>query len=74
MAPTPSRRLPWQLGVCRSLRSLGLLVAWQTTVAIFLAFVIAEAITAVIYHAAAVRYAPDYAEAFGLHRLRDRLR
>lgn len=54
--------------------SIGLLVAWQTTVAIFLAFVIAEAITAVIYHGAAVRYAPDYAEAFGLHRLRERLR
>ena len=43
-------------------------------VVIFLAFVIAEAITAVIYHYAAVRYAPDYAAAFGLHRLRDRLR
>ena len=54
--------------------SIGLLVAWQSTVVIFLAFVIAEAITAVIYHYAAVRYAPDYAAAFGLHRLRDRLR
>ena len=54
--------------------SIGLLVAWQSTVVIFLAFVIAEAITAVIYHCAAVRYAPDYAEAFGLHRLQDRLR
>ena len=54
--------------------SIGLLVAWQSTVVIFLAFVIAETITAVIYHYAAVRYAPDYAAAFGLHRLRDRLR
>lgn len=54
--------------------SIGLLVAWQNTVVIFLAFVIAEAITSVIYHCAAVRYAPDYAAAFGLHRLRDRLR
>ena len=36
----------------------------------FLAFVVAEMITAVVYHFAAVKDAPDYAAAFGSRRLR----
>ncbi|TQR85338.1 hypothetical protein D8S82_17015 [Mycobacterium hodleri] len=50
--------------------SVGFLLIWQTTTAIFLAFVVAEMITAVVYHVAAVRHAPDYAAAFGARRLR----
>lgn len=52
--------------------SVGLLVAWQTPAAIFLAFVIAEMITAVVYHFAALKGAPDYAAAFGFGRRRER--
>jgi hypothetical protein len=52
--------------------SVGLLLVWQNTAAIFLAFVIAEMITSLGYHAAAVRAAPDYAATFGSRRLRQR--
>ena len=52
--------------------SVGFLVVVQTPAAIFAAFVVAEMITAVLYHLAAVRGAPDYAAAFGLRRVRDR--
>ncbi len=48
--------------------SVGFLVVWQTTAAIFLAFVLSEVITAVVYHYAAVRGAPDYAATFGFGR------
>ncbi|CAN3127775.1 hypothetical protein ACNUDN_07650 [Mycobacterium sp. smrl_JER01] len=54
--------------------SVGVLLAWQSTAAIFAAFVAAEAITAVVYHSAAVRGAPDYAAAFGAQRMRERFR
>jgi hypothetical protein len=53
--------------------SVGFLLIWQTTTAIFLAFVVAEMITAVVYHFAAVRDAPDYAAAFHTRQLRGRL-
>uniref|UniRef100_A0A5Q5BMN7 Polysaccharide biosynthesis protein n=3 Tax=unclassified Mycobacterium TaxID=2642494 RepID=A0A5Q5BMN7_MYCSS len=52
--------------------SVGLLFVWQNTAAIFLAFVVAEMITAVVYHFAAVMGAPDYAATFGTRRLRQR--
>lgn len=52
--------------------SVGLLFVWQNTTAIFLAFVVAEMITALVYHYAAVRGAPGYAAAFGARRLRQR--
>jgi hypothetical protein len=50
--------------------SVGLLLVWQTTAAIFLAFVVAEAITVLLYHYAAVRGAPEYAATFGTARRR----
>ena len=52
--------------------SVGFLLIWQITTAIFLAFVVAEMITAVVYHVAAVKDAPDYAATFGKRRLRGR--
>ncbi len=52
--------------------SVGFLLVWQSTAAIFAAFVVAEMITAVVYHIAAVRGAPDYAATFGSGRLRER--
>ena len=52
--------------------SVGFLVVWQTTTAIFLAFVLAEMITAVGYHFAALKDSPDYAAAFGSRQLRGR--
>lgn len=52
--------------------SVGFLLLWQSTAAIFSAFVVAEMITAVVYHYAAIRGAPDYAAAFGLRSLRER--
>ncbi|WP_123025947.1 hypothetical protein [Mycolicibacterium stellerae] len=48
------------------------LLVWHTTTAIFLAFAVAEMITALIYHRAAVNDAPDYAATFGLRPLRER--
>jgi hypothetical protein len=48
--------------------SVGFLVWWRNTTAIFLAFVVSEMITALVYHFAAVRGAPDYAAAFGFRR------
>jgi hypothetical protein len=52
--------------------STSFLLFWHTTAAIFLAFAVAELITALVYHRAAVKDAPDYAEAFGSPRLRGR--
>lgn len=52
--------------------SVGLLVIWHATTAIFLAFAAAELITALIYHLAALRDAPEYAATFGLRHLRER--
>jgi hypothetical protein len=52
--------------------SVAFLVIWQTTEAIFLAFAVAEMITALVYHYAAVKDAPDYAAAFGLRQLLER--
>lgn len=52
--------------------SVGFLLVWQSTAAIFVAFAVSELITAVVYHCAAVRGAPDYAAAFGVRRLRQR--
>ncbi|KUI25456.1 hypothetical protein [Mycobacterium sp. GA-2829] len=45
--------------------SVGMLLVWKNTAAIFLAFVVAELITALVYHYAAVRGAPEYAASFG---------
>lgn len=45
--------------------SVGMLLVWTNAAAIFLAFVVAELITALVYHYAAVRGAPDYAASFG---------
>lgn len=45
--------------------SVGMLLLWKNTAAIFLAFVAAELITALVYHYAAVRGAPEYAASFG---------
>jgi hypothetical protein len=53
--------------------SVGFLIVWKTPTAIFLAFVVSELMTAVLYHYAAVKDAPEYAAAFGLRRLRERL-
>lgn len=39
---------------------IGFLFAWHTNTAIFLAFIIAEIFTAVLYHVVAQRYVPDY--------------
>lgn len=44
---------------------VGFLLGWHTNVAIFVAFVIAELATAILYHRVAVRHAPDYASTFG---------
>lgn len=52
--------------------SVSFLVMWQNTAAIFLAFVVSEMVTALLYHFAAVRGAPDYAATFGLRPLRER--
>lgn len=52
--------------------SVGLLLVSQTTTAIFLAFVAAELVTAIIYHYAAVAGATDYAASFGSRRKRER--
>ncbi|MGE2714631.1 hypothetical protein ACQI4L_11280 [Mycolicibacterium litorale] len=41
------------------------LVIWHSTAAIFLAFVLAELITTLVYHYAATRGAPEYRESFG---------
>lgn len=41
------------------------LVMWHSTAAIFLAFVLAEFITALVYHYAATKGAPEYRETFG---------
>jgi len=41
------------------------LMIWHGTAAIFLAFVLAELITALIYHVAATRGAPEYRQSFG---------
>ncbi|MCT7657791.1 hypothetical protein [Mycobacterium deserti] len=53
--------------------SVGFLLVWHAPAAIFLSFVVAEMITALIYHRAAVKDASDYAAAFGLRQLRERL-
>jgi Na+-driven multidrug efflux pump len=50
--------------------SVGFLVGWKSPAAIFLAFVVSEMITALLYHFAAVRDAPDYASTFDLRRER----
>ena len=52
--------------------SVAFLLVWQSTTAIFTAFVVAETITAVVYHVAAVKGAPDYAATFSLRRRRER--
>lgn len=44
--------------------SVAFLLVWKSTVAIFLAFALSELITAIVYHCAAVRGAPEYAEDF----------
>ncbi|WP_431237659.1 hypothetical protein ACQ86B_23630 [Mycolicibacterium aichiense] len=44
--------------------SIGFLLIWHTTTAVFAAFVVAEAITAVGYHFAAVKDAPEYSVDF----------
>jgi hypothetical protein len=54
--------------------SVGLLILWQNTTAIFLAFVVSELLTAMIYHYAALKDAPEYAATFGLTPLRERFR
>jgi hypothetical protein len=41
------------------------LVIWHSTAAIFLSFVLAELITALVYHYAATRGAPEYRDSFG---------
>jgi hypothetical protein len=51
--------------------SVGFLLVWENISAIFLAFVVSETITAVVYHYAAVRGAPEYAASFGPRRLRE---
>lgn len=53
---------------------LSFLLLWKSTVAIFLAFVLAELMTAAIYHSAAIRGALDYSATFGLRQLRERYR
>ncbi|MGE2736455.1 hypothetical protein [Mycolicibacterium vaccae] len=50
--------------------SVAVLLVWQSTAAIFAAFVAAELATAVVYHCAAVRGAPDYSATFGRRRAR----
>ncbi|UXA19295.1 hypothetical protein [Mycobacterium sp. SMC-4] len=50
--------------------SVAVLLVWKNTVAIFAAFVVAELVTATVYHYAAVRGAPDYAATFRLRRVR----
>lgn len=47
---------------------VAVLLVWQNTAAIFASFVVAESITAVVYHCAAVRGAPEYS--FGRRRER----
>jgi hypothetical protein len=53
--------------------SVGFLMVWQSTTAIFLAFVLAELITALLYHVAAVTGAPDYSATFRIRRPGGRL-
>jgi hypothetical protein len=52
--------------------SVGFLLVWDDISAIFLAFVVSESITAVVYHRAAVKGAPEYAASFGSRRVRER--
>ena len=52
--------------------SVGFLLVWHTTSAIFLAFAVSEMLTALLYHRAAVQGAPEYAATFGWRRLRER--
>lgn len=46
------------------------LLIWHSTAAIFLAFVLSELITTVVYHYAATRGAPDYRDSFGHSAIR----
>jgi hypothetical protein len=39
---------------------IGFLLGWHTNTSIFLAFILAEVFTAILYHFVAQRYAPDY--------------
>lgn len=48
--------------------SVAVLLVWHSTAAIFAAFVAAELVTAVLYHYAAVRGAPEYAASFRVRR------
>jgi hypothetical protein len=48
--------------------SVSMLLLWHTTTAIFAAFVVAELITALVYHVAATRAAPEYTASFGSRR------
>ena len=52
--------------------SVGVLMVWKTTTAIFVAFVLAEVAGALLYHAGARRLVPEYADAFGWRSLRNR--
>ncbi|MET0452669.1 MAG: hypothetical protein ABW137_12635 [Mycobacterium sp.] len=54
--------------------SVGFLVLWRTPSAIFLAFVVSEMATALVYHYAAVKGAPDYSATFAYRQLRERFR
>jgi len=47
---------------------VSMLLLWHTTTAIFAAFVVAELITALVYHVAATRAAPEYTASFGSRR------
>jgi hypothetical protein len=44
--------------------SIGFLLIWHSNTAVFAAFVVAEAITAIVYHLAAVKGAPEYSVDF----------
>ncbi len=52
--------------------SVAFLFIWRNNTAIFGAFVLAELLTAIVYHCAAVRGAPDYAVDFKLSARRSR--
>ena len=54
--------------------SMSVLFVWKDTTAIFLAFVAAEIITALLFHFAAMRDVPEYAASFGHRRLRSRFK
>jgi hypothetical protein len=47
----------------------GFLFGWHTNTAIFLAFILAEVFTAILYHVIARRHAPDYAQTFSRNAL-----